>query len=43
VCITIAVVVLAVYFRKHPAQWASFKGFFPASAKRVKRSFASKI
>jgi hypothetical protein len=39
----IAVVVVAVYFRRHPAQWASFKEFFPTSAKRVKRSFASKI
>jgi len=43
VCITLVVVISAIYFRKHPAAWAAFKSWGPAKYKTVKRSFASRV
>eukprot|EP00052_Salpingoeca_macrocollata_P011461 m.88360 g.88360 ORF g.88360 m.88360 type:complete len:1333 (+) comp18065_c0_seq1:247-4245(+) len=41
--IAVAAVGSAIYFRKHPDKYASFKAYFPAKYKAVKRSFASHV
>eukprot|EP00042_Codosiga_hollandica_P057950 m.867356 g.867356 ORF g.867356 m.867356 type:complete len:1326 (+) comp59728_c0_seq2:80-4057(+) len=43
VCVTLIVVLSAIYFRKRPEQWAAFKAWGPNTMKGIKRSLASSV
>ena len=43
VFVTIAAVLSAIYFRKHPDQWAAAQAWGPNKIKNIKRSFAARV
>jgi hypothetical protein len=43
VCLTLIVILSAIYFRKHPQHWDSFKAWGPNTMKNLRRSLASQV